>query len=157
MPGWAARNPPVRAVIVADTSAVVALLDRDERHHAVLRTLYAAAPDAWILPWAILPEVDYLVETQLGSRVQRLWLADLAAGRFAIEWGSDGDLPAALALVTKYASLDLGLVDAVVMTIAERLIAEIVTLDLRDFGAVTLKHAPRLLPRDLPRGPVRRK
>jgi predicted nucleic acid-binding protein len=144
-------------VIVADTSAVVALLDRRERNHSVLRTLHTAGPDAWLLPWAILPEVDYLVETQLGSQVQRLWLADLAAGRFAIEWGRDGDLPAALALVTKCASLDLGLVDAVVMTIAERLHADIATLDLRDFGAVTLKHASRLLPRDLPRAAARRR
>jgi hypothetical protein len=143
-------------VIVADTGAVVALLDREERHHRVLRALHAEAPDAWTLPWAILPEVDYLVETQLGSRVQRLWLADLAGGRFAVEWGSAGDLPAALALVTKYAALELGLVDALVMTIAERLLADIATLDLRDFGAVTLKHGPRLLPRDLPRATSRR-
>ena len=136
-------------MFVADTGAVVALLDREERNHRVLRALHAEAPDAWILPWAILPEVDYLVQTQLGSRVQRLWLADLAGGRFAVEWGSRGDLTAALALAAKYAALELGLVDAVVMTIAERLKADIVTLDLRDFGAVTLKHAPRLLPRDL--------
>ncbi len=136
-------------MIVADTSAVVALLDRESRDHRVVRTLYAADASAWVLPWAILPEVDYLVQTQLGSRVQRLWLADLAAGAFAVEWGSDGDLAAAIALAAKYASLDLGLVDAVVMTIAERLKADIATLDLRDFGAVTLAHAPRLLPRDL--------
>jgi hypothetical protein len=31
---------------------------------------------------------------------------------------------------------------------AERLRADIATLDLRDFGAVRLVHAPRLLPRD---------
>jgi uncharacterized protein len=144
-------------VIVADTGAIVALLDREDRNHRVLRSLHAAAPDAWILPWAILPEVDYLVETQLGGQVQRLWLADLAAGSFAVEWGTAADLGAALALSAKYASLDLGLVDAVVMAIAERLKADIATLDLRDFGAVALKHAPRLLPRDLSRTPPRRK
>jgi predicted nucleic acid-binding protein len=114
-----------------------------------LRALYAADPDAWLLPWAILPEVDYLTSTQLGDRVHRLWLSDLASGAFAVQWGRDGDLSAAAALVKKYASLKLGLVDAVVMAMAERLNADIATLDLRDFSAVTLRHAPRLLPRDL--------
>ena len=68
--------------------------------------------------------------------------------------GREGDLAAARALAAQYA-LELGLVDAVVMTIAERLKADIITLDLRDFGAVTLKHAPRLLPRDPARTPRR--
>ena len=47
--------------------------------------------------------------------------------------------------------LRLGLVDAVVMAIAERLRAEaIATLDLRHFGAVKIAGSPRLLPRDAP-------
>ena len=136
-------------MIVADTGAIVALLDRSDRHHRALRALYAEDPDAWLLPWAILPEVDYLVITQLGTRVHRLWLSDLAAGAFSVHWGSDADVSAAIALAAKYASLKLGLVDAVVMAAAERLKADIATLDLRDFGAVTLAHGPRLLPRDL--------
>jgi predicted nucleic acid-binding protein len=136
-------------VIVADTGAVVALLDRGDRHHRALRALYTADPDAWILPWAILPEVDHLVGAHLGDRVHRLWLSDLASGAFDVQWGSDADLSAAHALAQKYASLKLGLVDAVVMAVAERLEADMATLDLRDFGAVTLRHAPRLLPRDL--------
>jgi predicted nucleic acid-binding protein len=46
-------------------------------------------------------------------------------------------------------ALRLGLVDAVVMAVAERLRAEaIATLDLRHFGAVKIAGAPRLLPRD---------
>ena len=136
-------------MIVADTGAIVALLDRTDRHHRALSVLYRDDPDAWILPWAILPEVDYLVSTQLGTRVHRLWLSDLAAGAFTVHWGSDGDLSAASAVAAQYASLHLGLVDAVVMAAADRLRADIATLDLRDFGAVTFQHAPRLLPRDL--------
>jgi predicted nucleic acid-binding protein len=135
-------------VLVADTGALVALLDRDDTHHRATRALFAADPEAWILPWAILPEVDYLVFTRLGERVQRVWLDDLARGAFAVEWGKAEDLTFAHALIRQYGSLDMGLVDAVVMVIAERLGADIATLDLRHFGAVRLKHAPRLLPRD---------
>lgn len=135
-------------MIVADTGAIVALLDSGDRHHAELRAIYAQDPGAWLLPWAILPEIDYLVATELGERAQRLWFDDLASGGFAIEWGMARDLTAAHQLAGRYAALQLGLVDAMVMTVAERLRADIATLDLRDFSAVPLAHGPRLLPRD---------
>jgi predicted nucleic acid-binding protein len=142
------RVLPGRRVVVADTGAIVALLDRRERQHRAVRDLYTANRDGWVLPWAILPEVDYLAASHLGARVHGLWLSDLASGAYAIEWGSDADLAAAQAIVNAYPSLELGLVDAVVMAVAERLKADIATLDLRDFGAVRLAHQPRLLPRD---------
>ena len=136
-------------MIVADTGAILALLDRRDRHHQTLRALFTADPDDWILPWAVLPEIDYLASSQLGTKVHRLWLGDLASGVFEVEWGSDGDLSAAHRLIESYAALDLGLVDAVVMVTAQRLQADIATLDLRDFGSVRLKHEPRLIPRDV--------
>jgi hypothetical protein len=34
-------------VILADTGAVVALIDADDRHHERLRTLWEADPAAW--------------------------------------------------------------------------------------------------------------
>jgi len=72
-------------VIVADTGAVLALLDRSDRHHTAVRKLYEERPDAWLLPWAILPEIDYLVASELGARAQEAFLADLADGSFAVE------------------------------------------------------------------------
>ena len=140
-------------MVVADTGAVLALLDGDDAHHGAVRALFAA--QAWMLPWAILPEVDYLVSTRLGERVHRAWLDDLAEGSFFVEWGRDDDLAGAHAVIRAYASLEMGLVDAVVMVTAERLEADIATLDLRHFGAVRLKHAPRLLPRDAAVSPPR--
>ncbi len=136
-------------MIVADTSAVVALVDSDDRHHVPLREIYEHDPDAWILPWAILPEADYLLATHVGERAASTFLADLALGRFAVEWGSESDLVRAHELTRRHRALRLGLVDAVVLAIAERTrAAAIATLDLRHFGAVTLAHRPRLLPRD---------
>lgn len=137
-------------MIVADTGAIVALVDADDRHHADMRSLYLDDPDAWVLPWAILPEVDYLLATHIGSRAEAAWLADLADGAFTIEWGRQADLAAAQAMHQRYRALRLGLVDAAVIAVAERLRAEaIVTLDLRHFGAVNIKGNPRLLPRDV--------
>lgn len=137
-------------MIVADTGAILALLDARDRHHEVLRHLYTERPQAWLLPWAILPEVDYLALTYLGPKVERAFLADLADGVFRVDFGDGGDLTRACELCRRYESLSFGLVDAIVMAVAERRKAEaIATLDVRDFGAVKLKRTVKLLPRDL--------
>lgn len=136
-------------MIVADTGALIALFDRNDRHHEAVRSLYETDPDVWVLPWAILPEVDYLTATHLGQRAQDLWLADVSAGAFAVEWGRPEDLTAAERICRRYRSLRVGIVDAVVVAIAERLRASaIATLDLKHFGAIAIKGEPRLLPRD---------
>jgi predicted nucleic acid-binding protein len=136
-------------LIVADTGAILALLDKGDRHHAVLRELFEDRPDDWLLPWAILPEVDYLAASELGARARETFLTDLAEGSFAIEYGRQEDLARADAIARKYGALKLGLVDAVVIAIAERVKAEAVaTLDLRHFGAVKIAGSPRLWPRD---------
>ncbi|MCX6553126.1 MAG: PIN domain-containing protein [Acidobacteria bacterium] len=137
-------------MIIADTGALIALFDQSDRHHDAVRRMYEDDPDRWILPWAILPEVDYLVAAHLGPRAQDLWLADLSSGAFAVEWGRQEDVSAADRLCRRYKTLRLGLVDAVVIVVAERLRADaIATLDVKHFGAVSIKGRPRLLPRDL--------
>jgi predicted nucleic acid-binding protein len=138
-------------VIVADTGAVIALIDADDRHHAPLRALFESKPEAWVLPWAILPEVDYLLAAHVGRRAEEAFLADLAAGALAVEWGDEADLTEAHRICRRHKALALGLVDAVVMTIAEKLRPDaIATLDLRHFAAVPIRGTPKLFPRDLP-------
>ena len=136
-------------MIVADNGAILALIDKSDAHHKAMMALFDQDPD-WVLPWAILAEVDYLVSSHVGSRAQEAWLEDVASGAFQIEWGLDGDLVRAREIMRRHRSLKMGLVDAVVMATAERLQAEsIATFDLRHFGAVALRGAPRILPRDL--------
>ncbi len=137
-------------MIVADTGAIVALVDADDHHHAALRAAYELEPDAWVLPWAILPEVDYLLAEHVGSRAEHAFRADLAAGAYALEWGDEADLIRAHALCTRHRGLRLGLVDGVVIGVAERLGADVIaTLDLRHFGAIDIGGRPALWPRDL--------
>ena len=137
-------------MIVADTGAIVALLDADDIHHDALVALFEEDPAAWVLPWAILPEVDYLVTRYLGAATAEAFLRDVAEGAFAVEWGTEADLLRANTLRAQYAALELGLVDSVVAATAERLRAHAVaTLDLRDFGTLRLSGSPKLYPRDL--------
>lgn len=137
-------------MIIADTGAIVALIDRDDQHHTVLLALFDDDPVRWLLPWAILPEVDYLVSKYVGTRAAEAFVSDLSNGLFRIEWGSAEDVQRADELNQQYRDLNLGLVDSIVMAIAERTKSDsIATLDERHFGAVALRGSPRLLPRDL--------
>ena len=137
-------------MIVADTSAILALMDISNAYHDMLQSALGADRDRWVVPWAVLPELDYMATKRLGLSAARVVRADLAEGRFAVEWGEARDLRRALELDRTCKDLSLGLVDGIVMAVAERLEARaIVTLDLRDFGAVTLKGAPEIWPRDL--------
>ena len=137
-------------MIVADTSALLGLLDRRSHSHGALAEAFRAHRDRWVLPWAILPELDYMIPRAVGLAVHRAFQADLEEGCFAVEWGGWADVRRALELDRAYRHLSLGLVDGVVMAVAERLEAQaIATLDLRDFGAVNLKGQPAIWPRDL--------
>lgn len=129
---------------------MLALMDIGDPCHVTLQETLDAGVDDWVVPWAIIPELDHLTRKKLGRATAQVVCADLAEGRFLIEWGDPHDLRRALELNRKYHDLSLGLVDGVVMAVAERLEARaIVTLDLRDFGAVTLRGQPEIWPRDL--------
>jgi uncharacterized protein len=142
-------------VIVADTGALVALVDRDDALHATVRRLFRETGGRWVLPWAILPEIDYLLAAHVGRRAEEAFLEDIAAGAFSVEWHERGDLVRAEELCRTYRALELGLVDGVVMATAERIGAEaIVTTDARHFGAVELAGKPQLWPRDLGANPA---
>lgn len=137
------------ALIVADTSAIVALADTKDPRHRALKSAFEERPEDWILPWAILPEVDYMLGRHLGTSAEEGFLADLAAGLFTVVWGDEADLVEANRICRQHRALRLGLVDGVVIAVAERLKADaIATLDLRHFGAVKIKGSPKLLPRD---------
>lgn len=139
-------------MIVADSGAVIALVNRDDPNHAILRDAFEARPEDWLLPWAVLPEVDYLLSKRLGRDTARAFRADVAQGLYSVEWSGSADLRRAREIETRYADLRLGLVDTVVMAVAERVEARaIATLDLRDFAAVELAGQPLLWPRDLVR------
>ena len=136
-------------MIVADTGAILALIDADDRHHESLLEIYENNPDAWVLPWAILPEVDYLLQHHVSAAAELAFVRDVADGRYEVEWGEEQDLARAREILERYKRLGMGLVDGVVIAVAERLRATaIATLDISHFGAVRIEGAPKLLPRD---------
>lgn len=129
---------------------MLALLDVRSVTHRALVEVFRSCRDEWVLPWAVLPELDHMVPRRIGPAVAQAFRVDLVDDLYTVEWGGRSDLQRALELHRTYRDLALGLVDGVVMAVAERLEARaIVTLDMRDFGAVTLRGRPQLWPRDL--------
>ena len=127
---------------------MIALMNADDQYHDAMLQWYEADPDGWVIPWAVLPELDYML-LRLDARAELAFVRDLAEARWTIEWGDARDLVRARDLNERYRSLELGLTDAVVMAVAERRKADaIATLDLRHFGATKLSTEPLLLPRD---------
>jgi predicted nucleic acid-binding protein len=77
------------------------------------------------------------------------FLEDVEAGAWRLAWPISSDLRRARELEQQYASLSLGIVDASIIALVERLNEpKIATLDRRHFTVVRPAHVPvlRLLP-----------
>jgi hypothetical protein len=136
---------------VADTGALYALYDADDREHQRVRKALKSIRGLVHVPSAVLGEIDYLLREWLGVDAELAFLASLRKGAFQLEEFTPPDLLRCEELLETYRDLDLGLVDAAVIATAERLNVEtLLTLDERDFRAVRTRIGPlRLLPADL--------
>ena len=119
--------------LIADTSGIIALLDRDDRHHqAAVETI---KKQTVYVPVTVLPEVDYLATKYLGERVARAFLEDINQQKFSLLPFESVDLTKATPIMARYRDLPLGLVDASLLVLAERYsINRILTLDRRHFN-----------------------
>jgi uncharacterized protein len=138
-------------VIVVDTSIIVAFMNAADAHHdSVGAWLDGTSEDLATTP-LIVAEVDHLIGVRGGRAAQRALRADLAAGAYIVEWWP-GAVATAVAVADQYADNGLGLTDASLVALAERLdTVDIATLDERHFRAVrprTGGSAFRLLPAD---------
>lgn len=68
--------------LIADTSGIIALLDRDDRHHQA--AVEAVKNQEIYVPVTVLPEVDYLATKYLGERVARTFLEDIERDNFSL-------------------------------------------------------------------------
>ena len=136
-------------MLVLDTSALVALLDADDEHHARCVALVDEVGEDLAIPSPVLVEVDYWARKRIGPEAFRVLAEDLAAGAYRLLNLDEDDLLRAADLESTYADLDLGFVDAAVIATCERFgEAKVATLDRRHFSVVRPRHcdALRLLP-----------
>lgn len=128
--------------MIIDTGILVALADRDDRHHRAAAAIFSL-PDPKIVPEPVVVEADWMVLRHLGVRAEIAFLRGLAEGAFAIECPTRADRERAAELVEQYRDAQIGYVDAVTVAIAERFKEHrIATIDRRDFAAIRPRHVP---------------
>lgn len=131
--------------LVLDTGPILALLDADDPDHHRCTAMVEEIKEDLVVPAPVLIEVDYWVLKLLGLSVWSAFVEDIAAGAYRLEQLTDADLIRAAELEGTYPDLDLGLVDASVVAICERLEeTKVATLDRRDFSVVVPRHCEAL-------------
>jgi predicted nucleic acid-binding protein len=107
------------------------------------------ATESLVVPGLVLAELDYWCHQRLRPAVWLAFLEDVLAGAYLTEHATEGDLRRCRELQERYGDLGLGVVDASVLALVERLGEDkLATLDRRHFGVVRAAHveALRLLP-----------
>lgn len=138
-------------MIVVDTSGLLAAIDASQRHHPAAAAAIRTSGEPRLLSPFVLAELDYLLVTRVSAAAERALLAEVANGAYQLEPFDQVDVERALAVLERYADLDLGLADASLVVLAERHGArDILTLDERHFRAVVGPDGRpfRLLPAD---------
>ncbi len=123
-----------------DTGIFVSAADRDEpRHHdcaALLRQDHNLVVAA-----AVIPETAWMIESRLGPQAEARFLTLVTSAWFNIVDLIAVDYQRTITLITHYADMGLGFVDASIIAVAERLdIATIATFNHRDFAVVRPAH-----------------
>jgi predicted nucleic acid-binding protein len=137
--------------LIVDAAPLVALADTADRMREPVRAALAAEAGRLVIPAPVTAAVDYLLGVRHGPVARRSFLADLAAGRFAVECLEPADHQRVLELETRYADLDLGLAECSLVVLAARHRTDrLLSFDERHLRAVKPLHgeAFRLLPQD---------
>lgn len=131
--------------LVLDTGPILALLDAGDPAHERSVAMVDELREDLVVPGCVLVEVDYWARKLLGPAAWDIFVEDIAAGAYRLEPLTLDDLRRASELECRYQDLDLGLVDASVIALCERLgETKVATLDRRDFSVVRPSHCDSL-------------
>jgi uncharacterized protein len=131
------RRHRLPVALVADSGGLYALYDASDRNHPAVRRAVEAETGPLVVPAPVLGEIDYLLRTRLGVDSELRFLEGVENGSIVVEPFTRADSVRCRTLLAKYRELDLGLADASVICVAERLgVRRILTVDERDFRAV---------------------
>lgn len=127
--------------LVLDTGPLLAALDRADPDHARCADLIGSSREDLIVPGLVLAELDYWCQERLGGHVWQSFVDDLLDGAYRLMAPTLGDLARCRDLQRRYADPRLGVVDASVIALLERLGEDTVaTLDRRRFSVVRPAH-----------------
>jgi predicted nucleic acid-binding protein len=129
--------------LLVDTGILYALADRTDAWHLKARRYLQSARERLLAPVTVLPEMAYLLRERIGGDAETTFVKSIAAGEIAVEDLKAADWDRVAELMSRYDVL--GMVDASVIAIAERLkLDTLATTDRRHFGMVRPAHVARL-------------
>jgi predicted nucleic acid-binding protein len=138
------------AAVICDTGALLDYLVASAPDHRAFRTAIDSARARYV-PGLVLAEVDYFLRG--ARRAMRALVADIRRGAFLYAPPTEAQLSRALDIDAAYPALELGLVDASIVALAEELgVTRLATRDVRDFTTVRLGDGRAL---DLVVSPIR--
>jgi predicted nucleic acid-binding protein len=127
--------------LIVDTGPLVAAANQQDPDGDACRKLLRDARDVLVVPALVVAEAGYLIERELGARAEATFVRALASSRFRVEAPTPTDLTRSAELVERYADFPLGVTDASLVALAERLgDVEVATLDHRHFTVVQPRH-----------------
>ncbi len=125
------------------------MLHANDRDHERCREFLETTTETLVVPSSVIVEVCQLAERLGGPDHEVAFLRSFIAKEMIIESVEVQDFERISELIGQYADFPLGMVDASVIALAERLgVSDVATLDHRHFSAVRPRHveAFNLLP-----------
>ena len=131
--------------LILDTGPLLAALDAADRDHRRCAALLEDRSEDLVVPTLVLAELDYWCHERLNAAAWLVFLDDVLAGAYRVEALSSADLVRCRELQERYSDLRLGIVDASLVALAERLREpKLATLDHRHFAVVRPAHVAAL-------------
>lgn len=131
--------------LILDTGLLLAALDAADPDHRACAALLTESVEDLVVPTLVLGELDYWCARRLPPEAWLIFLDDVLAGAYRVEAPTPTDLARCRDLQSTYRDLGLGVIDASVVALAERLgEPKVATLDHRHFGVVRPSHVSSL-------------
>jgi uncharacterized protein len=124
------------SALLCDTGALLDYLARGSPDHPAFRRAIDQATTRYV-PGLVLAELDYFLRRQRDAMAA--FVDDLRRGAFTYVPPSPWHISRAMVIDRQYADLELGLVDASIVALAEEVgVTRLATRDIRHFSAVRL-------------------
>ena len=131
-------------MLLVDTNIFVAAADISTPEHEQCAAVLNEHTDL-LVPAPVAVETAWMIESRLGAEAEAAFVDSVAAGELEVVDLNAADWARCRDLIAQYADLRLGLVDASVLAIAERLdLTTVATLNRRDFAVVRPTHCEAL-------------
>jgi predicted nucleic acid-binding protein len=127
--------------IIADSSALVAYISREDQNHDWIAAQVGSLPAPWLTCEAALTEAFHLVGDRGAPKLKEL----MRRNAVLLSFNLDGELEAVLALMDKYADSPMSLADACLVRMSEILPDPLVLTTDADFKFYR-RHSRQVVP-----------